>query len=196
MGPLEIALIAAALVLDAIAVAAALGVAAPRVRVVDALRMGLLFGAFHVIMPAVGWALGAGVGKIVQAWDHWIACVLLLGVGGAMLRGALRAPDADDEPKTAVDPLSLKGLFPLAIATSIDALAVGVSLPLAHAPMALSLTMFGGAAFVASGGTLLAARRAGHALGARAQRALAGAGGLALLALAAKIPFEHLRDGI
>lgn len=205
----EVVLLGFALVVDAIAVAAAAGVASPRVRLADAARMGLVFGAFHVAMPALGYSLGAGVGALVQAWDHWIAAGLLGLVAVGMLRGALRGEEArasDGAGTSAAGrpaagervsaTFGLRGLLPLALATSVDALAVGISLPMMGAPLASSLVTFGVLAFIVSAGTALLARRAGRLLGLAAQRGLTLVGALVLLGVAVRIVIEHTERGI
>lgn len=194
----EIFLLACALALDAIAVAAARGLGASRVRVRDALVIGLLFGGFQAGMPAIGYALGAGFGKYAQAWDHWIAFALLAFVGLNMVRGALKARGADSEGEgvAADEAFAIVKLLPLAVATSIDALAAGVSLPMAGAPLSLSVATIGIVTFVTSAAAALAARRLGAALGETIEKRLGLVAGVVLCLLAVKVPIDHIRAGI
>jgi putative Mn2+ efflux pump MntP len=195
----EILILALALALDAIAVAAARGLGAPKVRVRDALVIGLLFGGFQAGMPAIGYALGAGFGKYAQAWDHWIAFALLAFVGLNMVRGAIKANEAGDEEGDAVaadDAFAVMKLLPLALATSIDALAAGVSLPMAGAPLPLSVATIGVVTFVTSGVATLAARKLGSALGDTVEKRLGLIAGVVLCLLAVKVPIDHIRAGI
>jgi putative Mn2+ efflux pump MntP len=184
--------IALGLAMDATAVAAARGLAVAQVRVRDALRIGLYFGGFQALMPAIGWAVGARVGDRFAAWDHWIAFVVLGGLGGKMLWEALHGGDdgvADAAADAASDdPFRALVLVPLAIATSLDALAAGFTLPMLAAPFGLSLATIGVVTALLSVAGLYAGRHLGASLGRR----LDVLGGLALIAMGTKILVEHL----
>ena len=187
MSFLAVLWIAFGLAMDATAVAAARGLAVSRVRARDAARIALLFGGSQALMPAIGWIIGARVGDRVAAWDHWIAFVVLGGLGGKMLWEALRGgDDAAGEPPG--DPFRAAVLVPLAIATSLDALAAGFTLPMLAAPFALSLATIGVVTALLSVAGLYAGRHLGASLGKR----LDAIGGLALIAMGAKILVEHL----
>jgi manganese efflux pump family protein len=138
-------------------------------------------------MPVCGWTLGSWIGPAVQAWDHWIAFVLLGGIGLKTMWGAR----ADDDERGDGDAFDLRTLLVLAVATSIDAFAVGVTLPMMNAPLALSVATIGLTTAVLSAGGLFAGRRFGAALGRR----LEAFGGLVLLVLGSKILIEHLTVG-
>jgi len=137
--------------------------------------------------------VGSSVGPLVQAWDHWVAFVLLGAIGGKMVWEAWGAePEKQhDDVATGVDPFGTKVMLALAVATSIDALAVGVTLPMLHAPMLLSLVTIGITTAAMSALGLLAGRRFGALLGKRFELA----GGLVLIGLGAKILLEHLGAG-
>jgi putative Mn2+ efflux pump MntP len=152
--------------------------------------VALLFGGSQALMPMIGWAVGARFGSLVQAWDHWIAFVLLGGLGAKMLWEARKAAagEDDDETPDGGDPFALGAMIVLAVATSIDALAVGVTLPMLGAPFARTLLTIGLVTAGLSTAGLFAGRRLGAALGAR----LDVLGGLALIGLGAKILVEHL----
>jgi len=180
--------IAFGLAMDATAVAATRGLAVPRVRVRDALRVAVLFGGFQAAMPAIGWAVGARVGGAIAAWDHWIIFAVLDGLGAKMLWEARGQPAPAAAP-AAADPFRLALLLPLAVATSIDALAAGFTLPLLSAPFALSLATIGSVTAALSAAGLYAGRRFGAMLGKR----LDVVGGLALIAMGTKILIDHLR---
>ncbi len=175
--------LAGALALDAVAVAAARGLAASGAGPRDALRVGGMFGGFQALMPALGWWGGVALGSVAARWSPWIAAVLLAGLGARMLRGG---DDADGEP--ADSHLGWKALLPLAVATSIDALAAGVSLPLMGAPFALSLATIGVVTAVLSGGALLLAQRLAAAAGGHLERL----GGAVLVGLGARVLWLHL----
>ena len=177
------------LAMDATAVAATRGLAVPVIRTRHVLLVTLLFGGFQAFMPMVGWLLGARVGPLVQAWDHWIAFGLLTLLGGKMLADARR--DAGDAPEREVDHFAWKTMLLLALATSIDALAVGFTLPMLDAPFVVSLVTIGLTTATLSAAGLFAGRRFGALLGKR----LDVAGGLVLIGLGLKILVEHLEAG-
>ena len=178
------------LAMDATAVSAARGMAVPEVRPRHAALVALFFGGFQALMPVVGWLVGSRIGPLVEAWDHWIAFVLLGAIGAKMLWESLDA-------KTAVTPRSEDELFGfkvmllLAIATSIDALAVGITLPMLDAPFALSVITIGVTTAVLCVAGLFVGRRAGAMFGRR----LDFLGGLILIGVGTMILVEHLRAG-
>lgn len=178
--------LAVGLSMDSMAVAAARGLVAPHFRARQVVLVGALFGGFQALMPLLGWLAGSRIGPLVEAWDHWIAFGLLSALGGKMLWEARGAPD--DDPAPAGDPFALGGLLLLAVATSIDALAVGITLPMLGAPLGLSLVTIGATTAVLSALGLFAGRRFGAALGRRFDVV----GGLVLIGLGVKILGEHL----
>ena len=181
--------LSAGLAMDATAVSAARGFAADALRVRDVLRVALFFGGFQALMPWLGWLLGDAVGPWVTAWDHWIAFVLLGAIGGKMLWEARSEPAVECGAASKCDDLfGTRVLLLLAVATSIDALAVGITLPMLGAPMAFSLASIGlvTAGLCALG--IVAGRRFGSLLGRR----LDAFGGLVLIGLGTKILLEHL----
>lgn len=187
-----ILLLAVGLAMDATAVSAARGLATPRLLPRHVALVAVLFGGFQALMPLVGWGVGSSVGPLVQAWDHWIAFVLLAAIGGKMLWEARGAEDDDEEgderASPAADPFGLRVMLVLAVATSIDALAVGFTLPMLNAPFLLSLATIGVTTALLSALGLFAGRRFGALLGKR----LDLAGGLVLVGLGTKILVEHL----
>lgn len=178
-------LLAVGLAMDATAVAAARGLAAPRVRARDVLLVGAFFGGFQALMPLVGWLVGATFGRAVAEWDHWIAFVLLAGIGVKMLVEARKPPEARADGDR---PFAPKLLLVLAIATSIDALAAGVALPMLDVSLAPALLTIGVTTALLSGAGVVVGRRVGAALGRR----LDAFGGIVLIGLGIKILMEHL----
>jgi putative Mn2+ efflux pump MntP len=175
--------------MDATAVAAARGMAARSLQFRHVLVISLLFGGFQALMPLIGWLVGARLGPTIQAWDHWIAFALLSAIGGKMLWEARAKHDTEAAPALRVDQLfRIRVLLVLAIATSIDALAVGVTLPMLKAPFATSLVTIGVTTTVLSAIGVLVGRRFGAALGQR----LDAFGGVVLIGLGLKILIEHL----
>jgi putative Mn2+ efflux pump MntP len=176
----SILLLSVGLAMDATAAAAARGAAATSLRWRAVLAVALLFGGFQALMPLIGWAIGGAIGPRVEAWDHWIAFGLLAAIGLKMLweaRAAKPAADADG-----------RVLVVLAVATSVDALAAGVTLPLVGAPLLPSIVTIGITTAVLSGVGYVAGRRLGAAIGGR----LDAVGGLVLIGLGVKILAEHL----
>jgi putative Mn2+ efflux pump MntP len=182
--------LAVGLAADATAAAAARGLAAPQLGLREGLRVAALFGGFQALMPLAGWLLGRQIGPAVAAWDHWIAFALLGGLGVKAMWEAAR-DGAGDVSRRDDDPFDLRVLLVLAVATSLDAFAVGVTLPMLGAPLALSLATIGATTAVLSVVGLLAGRRFDAAFG----RGLEALGGLVLLLLGGKILVEHLAGG-
>ncbi|HMA97282.1 MAG TPA: manganese efflux pump MntP family protein [Polyangiaceae bacterium] len=182
-----ILMLAVGLAMDATAVSATRGMAVPTIRIRHIAIVSLFFGGFQALMPLIGWIIGTSVGPLVQTWDHWIAFVLLAAVGGKMVwearEGAERTP-VDCESNV----FGLRIMTVLAVATSIDALAVGITLPMLDAPLVLSLLTIGATTGLLSALGLFAGRRFGAALGQK----LDVAGGLLLVGLGLKILVEHL----
>ncbi len=187
MSPLSILLLALGLAMDATAVSAAKGLSVPRVLPRHVLLVVLFFGGFQALMPLIGWALGARLGPLVEAWTHWIAFALLVAIGGKMIFEA-RAPADEERAKPAGDPFSLKVMLLLAVATSIDDLAVGVAMPMLKAPLGATIVTIGVTTGAASALGLYAGRRFGALLGRR----LDAFGGAVLVGLGVKILIERL----
>ena len=176
---IELVVLSIALALDAAAVSASLGAAKGEARTLAV--AAATFGVFQAGMAGAGALGGAWVAAYAAAWDHWIAFGLLMAIGGKMLFGAT----SEDQQSAA---LSLSALLALAIATSIDALAAGVSLPLLGPPLLVSLGMIGAVTLVLSAASAAAGRVIGAHLGPWVERA----GGLALIAIGIHILVEHL----
>ena len=174
------------LAMDATAVSVVRGMAVARVRVRDVAAVALWFGGFQAAMPLAGWLLGRGIGRWMADWDHWIAFGLLSLLGLRMIVEALRGGDEVDAIPGR--PFRPSLMLPLAVATSIDALAAGVTLPVLGASLATALVVIGATTAVLSAAGLFAGRRFGAALGRR----LDAVGGLVLIGLGTKILIEHL----
>lgn len=177
----QILLLAVGLALDAMAVAAARGHAGNEGRFRDVVVLALLFGGAQAVMPALGWSIGREMGPWIEAVDHWFAFLVLGALGTKMLLEA-RSPDA---PK---HPAGLSTLLALALATSVDAFAAGIMLPLLGAPFLLSIVTIGLVTSVLSATGVVLGRRFGSMFGRR----LDALGGVVLIALGLKILIEHL----
>lgn len=182
----SILLLAFGLAMDAMAVAAARGLAVKKISARHVALVAGFFGGFQALMPLGGWLLGKRVGKAIEAWDHWLIFLVLAFIGGKMLWEASHpeAAEALEEPQA----FSLKVMFMLAIATSIDALAAGFTLPLMGAPLGPSILTIGVTTALLSAAGLFAGHRFGAALGSR----LDALGGFMLIGLGTKTLVLHL----
>lgn len=183
MSPISIAVLAISMSVDAFAAALARGARGERVHVAEALRSGAVFGVIEAITPVIGWGAGVLAAGFVTAVDHWIAFGLLMLVGGRMILEAARRPQGEAPARR-----SSWGLVATAVGTSLDAMAVGVSLAFIDANIWVIAAAVGLATFVmATCGTLV-----GRVVGVRFGRIAEGVGGLALIILGSAILHEHL----
>lgn len=186
---------AVGLAMDAAAVCGSRGLAAPKLGLSEAVKVALFFGGAQALMPAIGALAGKGLGPLFEAWDHWVAFALLGAIGLHMLVEAAKRPDIEDELAETPELFGLHTLAMLAVATSIDALAAGITLPMLGAPLALSIAVIGVVTAALCVIALFAGRSVGRALGPRFHwfgRGLDAAGGVTLIALGTKILTEHL----
>ncbi len=175
MGLGELILTAIALSMDAFAVAICKGLGMRKVHAAHALTIALFFGAFQALMPAIGYLLGSQFSSYVEDYDHWIAFALLLYIGGKMIWESLR--EGGDEAEPSEDRLDLRELTLLAIATSIDALMVGLIFAFKQVNLASSVALIGCTTFIiALGGVFV-----GNLFGARFKNKAEFAGGLVLV---------------
>lgn len=179
-----ILVLAFAMSTDAFAVAIGMGARRNRVLFKDALKVGLLFGVIEGVTPLVGWALGSIAASYVQTWDHWIAFVLLTGLGLRMIVEGFGAPDDDEDPGRPFWLLALTGF-----ATSIDAMVVGVSLAFADVGIVWPAVAIGLATLAMVTLGLLIGRRIGAVMGKRAEVF----GGLVLIVVGCVTLYEHLQ---
>ena len=187
MGVIEIVLMGVGLAMDAFAVAVCKGLAMRKVNMRQCFLIALFFGGFQALMPFLGWALGTQFESLITPVDHWIAFGLLALIGGKMLWDAFH--EDDDELSCPADGrLDLRELVMLAIATSIDALAVGITFAFLRVDIALSVGLIGVTTFVLA----LVGVAVGHRFGARYEKAAAIAGGVVLVLIGTKILLEHL----
>lgn len=188
MSPASTVLIAFAMSTDAFAAAIGKGAALHRPHWREALRTGLVFGVIEGLTPVVGWALGSAAAPYVEAWDHWIAFVLLGALGLHMIRAGLAAHDDADASRDRPQSHSLRRLAVTAFATSIDAMAIGVGLALIDADIVVAAIAIGLATLtMVTLGVML-----GRVLGAIVGRRAEVAGGLVLIAIGSTILAQHL----
>ena len=189
MGIGELFLLAVGLSMDAFAVSVCKGLAMKKATLKAEATCGLWFGGFQALMPTIGFFLGALFADAIEAFDHWVAFALLAIIGINMLKEALEKKDeSGDNPEKDAD-LSVKTMFLMAVATSIDALAVGISLA-----MVGSVNIWLAAAFIGVCTCLLSALgvKIGDVFGSRYEKKAELAGGVILILLGVKILLEHL----
>jgi putative Mn2+ efflux pump MntP len=184
MSPIAIIVIAFGMSVDAFAAALAKGAALHRPQLKEALRTGAIFGAVEAITPVIGWAAGLAASTFVQEVDHWIALFLLGGVGAKMIYESFSRDGETAKPERH----SLMTLVVTAIGTSIDAMAVGVTLAFLDASIAVVAVAIGLATFTMTTAGVMVGRYAGARLGKGAELA----GGIALIALGVRIFVQHM----
>ncbi len=178
----ELFVIAAGLSMDAFAVSVCKGLAVDKVRPRHVLITGVYFGGFQALMPFIGYTLGTQFQSLIAGVDHWIAFVLLGFIGVNMIRESRGGCDRLD------DSFSFKTMLPLAVATSIDALMVGITLAFLQVHIVPAVCFIGAVTFVFSAvGVSI-----GRMFGARYKAGAELAGGIALIVIGLKILLEHL----
>lgn len=179
-------LLAFAMSTDAFAAAIGKGAAMQKPRFLQALRIGLLFGVIEAITPLIGWFAGSVATKWVAEWDHWIAFVLLLVLGLLMIREGLGGEE--EEAAAAPQKQSLVKLALTAVATSIDAMAVGVGLAFVDVSIVEASLLIGLATTMMVTIGVMVGRMLGGMVGKRAE----AIGGVVLIGVGAAILYEHL----
>ena len=184
MSFVEILLIAIALSMDAFAVSVCKGLSVPKLLPRHALTVGLYFGGFQALMPLIGYLLGHSFESAIASIDHWIAFALLALIGGNMVREAL---GDDDEEKTDAS-FDIKTMLLLSVATSIDALAVGVSFAFLGVNIIAAIATIGTTTFILS----IVGIKVGNVFGAKYKDKAELVGGIILILMGLKILLEHL----
>ena len=187
MGILELLLLAVGVSMDAFAVSICKGLAMKKATAKACLTCGLWFGGFQALMPTIGFFLGTLFADAIQAIDHWVAFILLAIIGINMLKEALGKDDCDCEEHSA--DLSVKTMFVMAVATSVDALAVGISLAMAGGVNIFAAALMIGlctCTFSAAGVKI------GNIFGSKFEKKAQMAGGIILILLGLNILLEHL----
>ena len=186
MGLIAVFLIALSLAMDALAVSISNGIAAKTFRKRDSLKVAVYFGTFQFIMPVIGYMLAAGFEDVIKSFDHWIAFVLLSVIGVNMI---LEGRKAEESCEKVNEPLDIKKLILQAIATSIDALAVGISFAVVKDEnIILNSLIIGLVALVLSyiGGIF------GKKMGCVFRKSANNIGGIILVCIGVKILIEHI----
>lgn len=186
MGFFELFLIAVGLSMDAFAVSICKGLKMQRFNVRHAGVIALAFGGFQALMPVIGWFLGKQFESYITGIDHWIAFVLLAVIGGKMAVESFKKEEEDSSKEN--EKLDVKELLVLAVATSIDALAVGITFAFLQVSIVPAVSLIGVITFVLSAvGVFI-----GHKFGAKFKSKAELAGGIILILIGLKILLEHL----
>ena len=184
----EFLLLGVGLAMDAFAVSICKGLAMRKVNKKQAVVIALFFGGFQAIMPIVGWFLCKGFQNYIEAFDHWIAFALLAFIGMKMIIETLSEKEEDVVVEKMDPPLDMKEMLMLAIATSIDALAVGISLAALDRPIVESATIIGVVTFIIS----IVGVYIGNFFGNRYKKRAELTGGIILVLIGVKILCEHM----
>lgn len=184
MGLLELFIIAVGLSMDACAVSVCKGLSVQKVKPKHMLLAGIYFGGFQALMPAIGYLLGVNFQSMIERFDHWIAFVLLVLIGGNMIKEFCGC-DCDEEMN---DSFTFKAMIPLAVATSIDALAVGVTFAFLQVNIVPAVLFIGITTFAFSALGI----RIGNIFGAKYKTKAERLGGIVLILMGTKILLEHL----
>lgn len=184
----EFLLLGVGLAMDAFAVSICKGLAMRKVNKKQAVIIALFFGGFQAIMPVIGWLLCKGFQTYIEAFDHWIAFALLAFIGMKMIIETLSEKEEDIVVEKMDPPLDMKEMFMLAIATSIDALAVGISLAALDRPIVESAAIIGVVTFVIS----IIGVYIGNFFGNRYKKRAELTGGIILVLIGVKILCEHM----
>ena len=178
-------LIAVGLAMDAFTVCISAGVCLPEIRKEHYLRLSCAFGLFQFMMPLIGYAAGVSIEPVIKRYDHWIACTLLTYIGGKMIYEGLKKKGEDCGRK---DPTKGKTLLILSIATSIDALAVGLSFGVLSKPILIPAIIIGIVCALFSAAGVYLGKKIGHLLGNKAEIF----GGLCLIGIGIKTLLDHI----
>ena len=184
MGLGELFILAVGVSMDALAVAICKGLSIQKLKLRHTLIVGAWFGAFQALMPTIGWLLGSAFADLITAIDHWIAFVLLAIIGGNMIREALSKKEEEESDPS----LAFGAMLMLAIATSIDALAVGVTLALLKVNIIATVLSIGLCTFIISSIGV----KIGNVFGMKFKSKAEFFGGAVLVLIGLKILLEHL----
>lgn len=183
MGVIELIVLSIGLAMDAFAVAVCKGLSMPKMNWKKACIIGGYFGIFQALMPAIGFLLGVKFQEKIQSVDHWVAFILLGVIGLNMLKEAI-----SKETETSNDSIKFKDMLVLAIATSIDALAVGITFAFLKVNVCIAISLIGIITFIIS----VLGVKIGNVFGSKYEKKAELAGGLILILLGIKILLEHL----
>lgn len=183
MGIIELIVLSIGLAMDAFAVSICKGLSMPRMKWKNAIIIGLYFGYFQALMPALGYLLGVNFQDRISNIDHWVAFILLAVIGINMIKEAI---SKDNDVHN--DSIKFKDMIVLAIATSIDALAIGITFAFLNVNLILAISLIGVITFIIS----VLGVKVGNIFGDKYEKKAEFAGGIILILLGIKILLEHL----
>ena len=183
MGIIELLLLSVGLGMDAFAVSVCKGISMKKMDWKKAIIIGLYFGGFQALMPVIGYFLGSAFESLITNIDHWIAFILLGNIGGKMIKDSFA-----DESDNCNDDVSFKTMFVLAVATSIDALAIGITFAFLNVNLILAVALIGVITFILA----VIGTKIGNRFGDKYQNKAELVGGIILVLLGIKILLEHL----
>lgn len=186
VGLFEIFMIGVGLSMDAFAASICKGLNMRRLNIKNMLIIGLFFGGFQALMPAVGWLLGKQFESYITSVDHWVAFALLVFIGGKMIYDVFTEKN-EDECGEKTNRLDMKEVLTLAVATSIDALAVGISFAFLQVDILKAVSVIGVTTFVLS----VIGVAVGNVFGSKYEKKATLAGGIILILIGLKILLEH-----
>ncbi|MBO5447946.1 MAG: manganese efflux pump [Ruminococcus sp.] len=184
MGSIELFLISVGLAMDAFAVSVCKGLNMRKINAGQVCLISAFFGGFQALMPLIGWLLGRQFERYITAVDHWIAFILLAFIGGKMIVGVIKGEDGEESGEQVGT--DLKELFILAVATSIDALAVGITFAFLQVEIVCAVSVIGAVTFALSAAGVLIGQRFGAKYKSKAELA----GGIILVLIGLKILLE------
>ena len=185
----EVILMAVALAMDALAVSICKGMTIKKLTTEHILKCGLYFGGFQMLMPIIGYFIGRTFAQVISSFDHWVVFAILAALGVHMIIGVFKEEKEENEEKHA--DFSHKTMVVLAIATSIDAMAIGVSLSIMCAAIWVNAAIIGGITFAITAVGVAVGHKFGNKLGAKAELI----GGFILIGVGLRVLIEHLVTG-
>lgn len=188
MGYLELLLIGIGLAMDAFAVSICKGLNMRKVNKKHCFIIALFFGGFQALMPFIGWFVGKQFERYITSIDHWIAFILLVIIGGKMVVEVIKGEEEEEVCSVEIERLDYKELLLLAIATSIDALAVGVTFAFLQVSIVPAITIIGVVTFIISAAGVFI----GNLFGSKYKSKAELAGGVILILIGIKILLDHL----
>ncbi len=183
MGLLEIIIMSIGLAMDAFSVSICKGLLVKKYKFKNSIIIGLYFGLFHMIMPIIGYFLGSSFEKFITSIDHWVAFILLFLIGSHMINESFSKKKEKEDGST-----KFNSMFPLALATSIDSLAVGITIAFLRANIYLTSIIIGVVTFVFS----MIGVKIGNTFGRKYEKKAKLFGGIILIIIGIKILIEHL----
>ena len=182
---------AVALAMDALAVSVCKGMTIKKLTLEHTLKCGIYFGGFQMLMPIAGFFIGKTFANVINSFDHWVVFGILTALGLHMIIGVIREEKKEEKEKEHTSDFSHKTMIVLAVATSIDALAIGVSLSVMNAGIWVNAGVIGAVTFAITATGVYVGHRFGNKLGSKAELI----GGVILIGVGLRVLIEHLVTG-